>query len=254
MTDLDPSLSQPDVCPICKGAGWLRHNVPRGHALFGRATECECLEAERARRLADEMRRLSALEAFQHLAFDNFDGKVAGVADAFEEARRFAHDASDWRWLVLSGVPGSGKTHIAAAIANEAMRRGRAVLFTVVPDLLDHLRSTFAPASPVQYDEMFEGVRTTEILILDDLGTESATPWAQEKLFQIINYRYNFRYPTVFTTNRRFDSLDERIRSRLSDQVLCKIFEIRATDYRALKPGQRRQLAPRRGSSSEQLR
>ena len=47
---------------------------------------------------------------------------------------------------------------------------------------------------------MFEGVRTTEILVLDDLGTESATPWAQEKLFQIINYRYNFQFPTVFTT------------------------------------------------------
>ncbi len=228
------------MCPICGGAGWLRQEYPVGHPMFGRLVPCECLETERARLRAEEMRRLSALDAFADKTFENFDNKSPGVAEAYDVARHFARDDSEWRWIVLAGIPGCGKTHLAAAIANEAMNRGRGVLFTVVPDLLDHLRSTFAPTSPIQYDEMFEGVRSTELLVLDDLGTESATPWAQEKLFQIINYRYNNEFPTVFTTNRRLDSLDERIQSRLGDRVLCTIVEINARDYRGLQKGQRR--------------
>src|SRR6185437_12505972 len=102
------------------------------------------------------------------------------------------------------------------------------------------------PNSPIQYDEMFEGVRTTHLLVLDDLGTESATPWAQEKLYQIINYRYNYQMPTVVTTNRRMEQIDDRIQSRLRDQALCKVVEIGAGDYRTLKPGQRRPGTPGR--------
>lgn len=195
-------------------------------------------------RRAEELDRLSALEPFRDKTFENFDFKIPGVGEAYEIARRFARDPAGW--LILRGGYGSGKTHLAAAIANEQRRANAQVLFSVVPDLLDHLRSTFAPSSPVEYDKLFEGVRTSGLLILDDLGTESATPWAQEKLFQIINYRYNFQLPTVITTNRRLEAIDERIQSRIGDQALCKIVEITASDYRALKPGQRRPGTPGR--------
>ena len=57
-------------------------------------------------------------------------------------------------------------------------------LFTFVPDLLDHLRATYSPNSPVQYDQLFEQVKSTPLLILDDLGAETSTPWAKEKLYQ----------------------------------------------------------------------
>ena len=233
-----------DVCPICKGAGWYRFEVPVGHPAFGRAYPCECLLAVREVQQVEDLERLSALEPFKDRTFENFDPKVQGVGDAFELARRFARDP--YGWLVLRGGYGSGKTHLAAAIANEALSARAQVLFAVVPDLLDHLRSAFAPNSPVQYDEMFEGVRTTHLLVLDDLGTESSTPWAQEKLYQIINYRYNYQMPTVVTTNRRMEQIDERIQSRLRDQALCKIVELAAGDFRTLKPGQRRPGTPGR--------
>ena len=243
---------QAAVCPICNGAQWVRHNVPIADPMFGRATPCECLEEERAKQRVQSLQHLSALEAFRNRTFENFDPKVSGAVEAYEVSRDYARDP--YGWLVLRGGVGCGKTHLAAAIANDAVKRLIPVLFAVVPDLLDHLRATFAPTSLVQYDEMFEGVRSTPLLVLDDLGTESGTPWAQEKLYQLVNYRYNYQMPTVYTTNRRIDTLDERIRSRLGDQALSKVVEISANDFRVLKPGQRRPGTPGRSLTPEQRR
>ncbi len=244
-----PNRAEEDECPICKGAGWIRVEVPVGDPFFGRAIKCECLIAKLEQQRFEELQRMSALDPFRDKTFENFDPRVPGTQEAYEAARRFARDPHGW--LVLRGGYGCGKTHLAAAIANEAARHNVQVLFHVVPDLLDHLRSAFAPTSTIQYDELFEGVRTSHLLVLDDLGTESATPWAQEKLFQIINYRYNYQFPTVITTNRRIDTIDERIQSRISDQALCRIVEITASDYRTLKPGQRRPGTPGRAPVRE---
>jgi len=108
--------------------------------------------------------------------------------------------------------------------------------FVVVPDLLDHLRSAYSPDSKVPYDELFESIRTSPILILDDLGAHSSTPWAEEKLFQLINHRYNHRLPTVITTNLTMDELDrldERLASRLADLKVSTLCPISAPSYRA---------------------
>ena len=87
----------------------------------------------------------------------------------------------------FSGTYGCGKTHLAAAIANyQIIRDGPSPMFVVVPDLLDHLRATFSPTSTTTLDRVFEQVRTAPLLILDDLGTESATPWAQRETLSVI--------------------------------------------------------------------
>jgi DNA replication protein DnaC len=152
------------------------------------------------------------------------------LRDTYALARAFANDPQGW--LILTGGYGSGKTHLGAAIANYRLERGDGVLFVFVPDLLDHLRAAFAPDSAISYDQRFEQVRETPLLILDDLGVESATPWAKEKLLQILNHRYNARLPTVITTNRRLEDLDPRLRSRMIDPELCQVRHILAHDYR----------------------
>ena len=223
---------------MCGGLGYVRKDVPVDHPDFGRLFPCRCRLAEIERRRFEQLRAMSNLEHLSHMTFETFvpEGyglspeRAANLRLAFDLARRFA--AHPQGWLIFFGGYGCGKTHLAAAIANQVIRRGQPALFVVVPDLLDHLRATFGPNSPVRYDERFEQVRNAPLLILDDLGAQSSTPWAQEKLFQILNHRYNARLPTVITSNYRLDEIDLRIRSRMVDPDLATIITILAPDFR----------------------
>ncbi len=208
----------------------MRVEAPVGHPNFGRLFPCECRAREIEEKNRRELLRLSNLDAFADKTFENFDSRVPGVAQAYRAALEYAENPDGWLFLI--GPCGVGKTHLAAAIAHVALKNNLATFFTVVPDLLDHLRATFSPTSTVSYDELFEKVRSVPLLILDDLGTENATPWALEKLYQLVNHRYNYRIPTVVTTNQDLDRMDKRIVSRLLDVRLVKHVFIEADDYR----------------------
>ena len=126
--------------------------------------------------------------------------------------------------VFCAGPAGSGKTHLAAAIVNEVLGRGQNAFFVFVPDLLDHLRSTFATVSEIPYDQLVEQVRNAPLLVLDDLGGHSGTPWAQEKLYQIVNHRYVSKLPTVFTLGLPVDNLELRLQTRLSDPEISNMY------------------------------
>jgi DNA replication protein DnaC len=183
------------------------------------------------------------LELLRNMTFDNFDHKRMDLPSdqrenlrmVFNGAKEFARSSEGW--LILQGANGCGKTHLAAAIANDRLAQGKPVFFVVVADLLDHLRSTFSPDSKISYDELFERLKETALLILDDFGEQSTTPWAQEKLYQLINYRYNARLPMVVTTCLSLEEIETRISSRMVDPRISLVFNITAPDYRGnVKP------------------
>ncbi len=187
------------------------------------------------------------LGLLKSMTFEKFDYKRVNLPPeqrenlefVFRVALDFAQSPDGW--LVLMGVTGCGKTHLAAAIANYRLQAGKPALFLVVPEFLDHLRSAFSPESRVSYDQLFESAKNAPLLILDDFGEQSATPWAQEKLYQVINYRYNARLPTVITTSCSLDEMESRISSRLTDIKISNPFNIMAPDYRTdLRSSQKR--------------
>ena len=221
-----------DICHICKGAGYLRSDVTFGHPNFGKPIACTCKETERKEKRRQQLRDMSNMDAFRMQIFRTFSFHTPGVQEAYEAAMRFSEDPEGW--LVLVGPNGCGKTHLAAAIANKSLDSGAVVLFEAVPDLLDHLRAAFAPTANEVYDQLFSKMREAELLVLDDLGAQQSSSWANEKLFQLLNYRYNMSMPTVITANPKgMHGVDERIRSRLNDCGLVKNVNMeRARDFR----------------------
>ncbi|MEZ0397355.1 MAG: ATP-binding protein [Anaerolineales bacterium] len=236
----DFTLGDPN-CPHCRGAGYVRYDVPLGDPRFGRLEPCVCRAAEIAAGARARLFELSRLDRLSHLTFENFEPRgnrnakfmtpqdIHSLETAKEAAENFARNPQGW--LLLEGGYGCGKTHLAAAIANFAVNSGTPTLFITVPDLLDTLR--FAYSDPeTTFEARFEEVRNAALLVLDDFGTQNATGWAQEKLFQIINYRYINKLPTVITTNLMLDEIESRIRSRLQDEAFVRRVQITAPDYR----------------------
>lgn len=234
---LRPALAGDPDCPHCGGLGYLRADFPVGHPDFGKLMICSCRRGEVAQHSRRQLYAISRLDELNHLTFDNFEprgriGLPARQADsleaAFNHSQQFAQKMEGW--LLLEGGYGSGKTHLAAAIANFATSVGLPAIFITVPDLLDELR--FSYSSEDGFEERFEQIRQAPLLILDDFGTQNATEWAQEKLFQILNHRYINRLPLVVTTNLALDQIEGRIRSRLSDPELLTHLRILAPDFR----------------------
>lgn len=242
-------LGDPE-CPKCGGIGYLRADVPAAHPDFGRLEICDCRETEVGSRLQQKLYDISHLEQLSGLTFESFkpEGRVGtseqeskSLEAAYRRAQHFAAERQGW--LLLQGGYGVGKTHLAAAIANHAVQAGVATLFLTVPDLLDELRAGYADGMG-GFERRLEQVRSAPLIVLDDFGTQNATDWSKEKLFQILNHRYINRLPMVITTNMAVEEIDPRLRSRLLDPELVDRIYIHAPDFRQpLQEGIRQKLS-----------
>lgn len=232
---------------LCGGLGYVRYDLPVDHPQFGQLFRCPNSPADQER--LKRLRTLGNLDAFADKTFVTFrtdlpmltPTQAQSLQAALNAAQAYA--ANPDGWLLLEGTYGCGKTHLAAAVGNARLQVEDIVLFITTPDLLDHLRNTYGADSELGYDEMFDRLRNAPMLILDDLGVENPSAWAQEKLFQLLNHRYSRMLPTVITTNADIDMLDPRVRSRLLDDTIIHRIRISAPDYRTPVQSQRDQLS-----------
>ncbi len=240
-------------CDICDDARWLSLRAPVGSPDFGKLVPCQCLLRAHAIRRVERLQDYSELGVLARQTFESMDPQGREpFADSLtfrkanETAKIYAADPAGW--LVIYGPSGVGKTHMAAAIANHAMRLGKPAKFVFVPEFLDRLRGSFneggaplklaeaergpstasADRAPASFEDLFALSAGAPLLVLDDLGAQTATPWADEKLRQIIAYRFDNRQPTVVTTRTAPDAMDEWLKSRLMDPSFVRLLQIKA--------------------------
>lgn len=162
----------------------------------------------------------------QWLNLDNFDAHLQ--PEAYAAATDFATDP-ERSWLVLAGEVGTGKSHLLAAIVNRLLTTRWHPVYHVLPELLRHLRQGFDAGD---YQQRWDDLRKAEVLLLDDYGSEQSTPWGDETLFVLVDYRWAHRKPTVVATNLTAEQMPARIASRIHDQARSRVVTMRPGDYR----------------------
>ena len=174
----------------------------------------------------------------QRMTFKSFNQKGNNSTQSQQsslESAKFAAEnyaSGPEGWLTFFGSTGVGKTHLAIAIAETQISANKPVFFAIVPELMDHLRQTYNPNTAQTHDALFKEIKEAPLLILDDLGQERSSPWADEKLYQIIVHRHNWRIPTVITSMNDFTMETGPIGSRIQDPSIGQLVRIDAPDYR----------------------
>jgi DNA replication protein DnaC len=212
-------------CDICAGGGFLRTDWPLGHRKFGQTVPCQCSYSNLTERL---LKYAGFDDALGH-TFDRIE-RLSGLEEAIVAAERFVE--GEPAQLVLTGVTGCGKTHLAVAIAHGLIERGDPVRFVNVPRHLDVLRGSYDQDNADNFDLLLRSLMTVPVLILDDLAAERGTAWAREKLYEIVDARYAGRLRTVATSNHQPEQWDQRVLSRLCDWQRSTVVAITAGDYR----------------------
>jgi DNA replication protein DnaC len=156
---------------------------------------------------------------------------------AHDAAAAFADAPSGW--LVLLGSSYCGKTHLAAAVGHYRMGMGGQAIMTDISVLLDYLKQTFRPNADVSFDRRFYEIRTAPLLILDGFKESNMnSAWAEDKLYQILNYRYYDNLPTVITSSLDPDSFAKShpsLWNKLLDPTKCQVFSIDMPPFRKQK-------------------
>ena len=113
--------------------------------------------------------------------------------------------------LILVGNNGVGKTHLACSIANELIKNGIPIIYGTLINLLAELKNTYDVYNNISEMKIIKLYEKVDLLIIDDLGKEKPSEWGLEKLFTIINSRYENNLPVIITTNYDQNSLIDRL-------------------------------------------
>jgi DNA replication protein DnaC len=206
----------PYKCSICEDGHFVHPRRVDGTVDYSSIVDCPCIQEERA------LKRRHALIAWcelpkktEKLTFDNFRVSPK-LKEAYDAARDMAMGDATHTFLTLMGPSDRGKTHLLVAICRHWLAQGRIARYAFVPILLDELRSGFREGGDGSYEERWQRFLNVPLLALDDLGTENPTPWVQERLDTLIDYRLVNGLFTVITTNLLLEEMPPRISSRLN--------------------------------------
>lgn len=214
-----------EVCPICHGTEWILKSVDGVDV----ATPCSC------RKKAIMRRRISFAEipeGFKDMRLNTFSLAVYQLPESKEKARVACKIIKAWLddfaemkdrgmgLYIFSGTKGSGKTRMAASIANELIEKhGTVVKFATSTKILNEIRKTYDRENKLTESQLIDALVTADVLIIDDFGTENVTAWVKDKFYDIVNQRYVSKRVTIFTSNESLKTLayDDRITNRIKE-------------------------------------
>ena len=198
-----------------------------------RKEEQERRDAERQREIKKLQRNSLLGDRYKDASFETtHTGDNSSFDTAFKRCKNYCEVSSkvleNGYGIYLWGNSGTGKTHLTACMVNELIKQHRPTLFTNFFEISQIIRGTFNSSTESEIN-MVEKISNIDFLFIDDLGTEKVTKngednWLQEKIFEILNKRYNNKKPTVFTSNY---SLEELVNARgLMDKTVDRILEM----------------------------
>lgn len=237
---------QPDYCPVCQGLGLVK--TEKG------SRPCEC---QTRRREDIRLRRVGIPPAFELASFESFWPENHARL-ALLKARKFAQEFPGERGagLMFWGSVGTGKTHLAVAIARELVEtKGIEARFLTVPELLDRLKASYAGESERETQaRIFGDILSADLVVIDELGAVRLTDWVFDTVELLIGRLYNESRSMIVTTNyqnlppgatsgneyyraTRPETLGDRIGARMFSrlQQRCIVIEMNGPDWRAKK-------------------
>lgn len=234
-------------------------NTRRTTTAFGRKVRCicKCQEAEREHE-AEEERRKMRLERIKRLKSASLLGErykdvsfaKSSVQDAkyelvFNRCRKYTEVAeqvlSKGIGIYLYGASGVGKSHITACMANALMEKYYTVLYTNFSEISKQIRGTFNKRGESE-QAFIEKLASIDFLFIDDFGTERLKKdeedlWLQEKVFEVINKRYNNNKPTIYTSNYSAKEMIEKrgLAPKTVDRILetCESMKLEGKSFRS---------------------
>ena len=215
----EDALDETPACPLCGDTGYRDGRM------------CRCLRSYCAR---EQQRELSRMLDLGSQSFDTFDlswysdrlepGQRKSARQHMEEkvynscAEYASHFGKKPENLLLFGAPGLGKTHLSAAIAREVSEKG----FSVVYDTAGHVFEQFEDQKFGREEDASAGVERvlkSDLLILDDLGSEMTTAFVQSALYQIVNTRLMERRSTIISTNLTPEGISQRYSPQIASRI-----------------------------------
>ena len=218
-------------CPVC-GAVTEREVIFFGkRKTVGCICECEKEKIrqrqERERKFLIEERRIFCFDETEakNYTFENDDGKNAMLTKVAKNyVKNFTELKFEGKGLLFYGSVGTGKSYIASCIANALIDRGYNVKMTNFANIIKRMQGKFEGRQ-----EYLDSLNKCELLIIDDLGIERQSEFAQEVVFDVIDSRYKTGLPMIVTTNllpNDFKAPNNVTKSRIYDRILEKCFPV----------------------------
>lgn len=207
------------ICSICHGTYWIINEN-------GIAARCECWKEELNKR---KLRFATIPEAYKNETLDNvklsmykqaeskqlIDKALKGIKLYLSELKE--SNVSNMGLFLYSETKGSGKTKTMAAIANNLIKDHQ-VKFATSLAILNEIKSTWNKGNDYTESKLVDDLVNTEILIIDDFGTEESKEWSNERFYHIINERYINKKITMYTSN--YDVRKLRYDNRIVNRVI----------------------------------